>query len=102
VKYKTDLSRSLIPTDIHEGKRKERAGRKEWAGWTEVDVSSSCVNVQLRSRLPAGQCYCVTERHVRDQVSEVLGHFNVSVTTNDIFSRCQVSDILRTGYGVEW
>jgi len=52
------------------------------------------VHLQLRSRLPAGQCYCVVERHVRDQVSEVLKHFNVSVSVNDIFSRCQVSGVM--------
>lgn len=53
------------------------------------------LNLQLRSRLPAGQCYCVVERHVRDQVSEVIRQFNVSVSVNDIFSRCQVSSVLK-------
>ena len=50
--------------------------------------------LQLRSHLPAGKCYSVTERHVRDQVSEVLKHFNISVSDSDIFSRCQVSTVL--------
>lgn len=60
------------------------------------------LNLQLRSRLPAGQCYCVVERHVRDQVSEVIRQFNVSVSVNNIFSRCQVSSVLGTGNKTEW
>ena len=34
------------------------------------------------------------QRHVRDQVSEVLQRFNVSVSVSDIFSRCQVTNVL--------
>lgn len=47
--------------------------------------------LQLKYHVPAGKYYSVVEHNVLDQVSEVLTHFNVSVSVSDIFSRCLVS-----------
>ena len=49
---------------------------------------------QLRSAVPLGMCYCVmsTTKNCKEQVKEILDHFNVLVTEKDIFTRCQVCD----------
>ena len=52
--------------------------------------------------MPLGECYCVTSvtASVKQQVKEVLDHFNVRVTESDIFSRCQVSGGKYEGHNV--
>ena len=47
--------------------------------------------IQLRSQVGEGRCYNVSQGRAKDQVAEVLEHFNVKVAYGDIFSRCQVS-----------
>ncbi|CAH1272305.1 EXD3 [Branchiostoma lanceolatum] len=45
----------------------------------------------LRSQVGEGRCLCLDSgAGPRDQVLQVLQHFNVKVTQRDIFSRCQV------------
>lgn len=44
--------------------------------------------------MPAGECYRVTSAQAKEQVKEVLEHFNVKVTVSDIFSRCQVKTMM--------
>ena len=48
------------------------------------------VCVQIMSSVGEDQCYEVRSQGLRDQVLEVLTNFNVHVTQDDIFSRCQV------------
>lgn len=51
----------------------------------------SYVMLQLRSQVPEGMCYNVLNNvKAREQALDVLDHFNVNVTTRDIFSRCMV------------
>ncbi|CAG5084647.1 Similar to EXD3: Exonuclease mut-7 homolog (Homo sapiens) [Cotesia congregata] len=40
--------------------------------------------------LPPEQYYCVESDNSDDQLREVMKHFNISVTENDIYSRCQI------------
>jgi hypothetical protein len=49
-----------------------------------------CV-AQLYQHVPQGHCYPVTTNIVEEQLQEVLKYFNVFVTRQDVFSRCQVS-----------
>ena len=51
------------------------------------------MSFQLRSQVPVGYCYNVGPGKAKDQVKEVLTHFNVEVTPGDIFTRCQVNDV---------
>ena len=48
-------------------------------------------HTQLRDLVPAGMCVHINQGKARDQVLEVIDHFNICVTEKDIFSRCQVS-----------
>ena len=41
--------------------------------------------------VPRGMCVHIGRGKAKDQVLEVLDHFNVCVREKDIFSRCQVS-----------
>lgn len=45
---------------------------------------------QMKDLVPAEVCVHISQGKARDQVLEVLDHFNVCVTEKDIFSRCQV------------
>ena len=45
---------------------------------------------QLQGMVPKGMCVHIGQGKARDQVLEVVGHFNMCVTEKDIFSRCQV------------
>jgi len=51
---------------------------------------------QLRSQVAEGRCLCVSPGKARDQVQEVVDYYNVKVTQNDIFSRCQASRLCET------
>lgn len=51
----------------------------------------SHTHTQLRDLVPAGMCVHINQGKARDQVLEVIDHFNICVTEKDIFSRCQVS-----------
>ena len=44
----------------------------------------------MKDLVPAEMCVHISQGKARDQVLEVLDHFNVCVTEKDIFSRCQV------------
>ena len=56
-----------------------------------VELEGVCVVcVQIESSVGEDQCYEVQSQGLRDQVLEVLTAFNVHVTQDDIFSRCQV------------
>lgn len=46
-------------------------------------------NAQFEQYVPLERCYRVAEDMPEKQLCEVLKHFNVVVTQNDIFSRCQ-------------
>ena len=50
---------------------------------------------QLRSSVPEGMCLCLKQptQPNREQLAQVLRHFNVVVTKEDIFSRCLVSHV---------
>ena len=48
-------------------------------------------HTQLRDLVPAGMCVHINQGKARDQVLEVIDHFNIYVTEKNIFSRCQVS-----------
>ncbi|XP_050548408.1 exonuclease mut-7 homolog isoform X2 [Daktulosphaira vitifoliae] len=39
--------------------------------------------------LPIGQCYCVQNHNLDDQLQEVLNYFNIMVKKDDLNSRCQ-------------
>ena len=43
--------------------------------------------------VPRGMCVHIGRGKARDQVLEVLDHFNVCVREKDILSRCQVSSL---------
>jgi hypothetical protein len=47
--------------------------------------------VQLYQHVSQGHCYPVMSDVVEEQLQEVLKYFNVFVTRQDVFSRCQVS-----------
>jgi hypothetical protein len=49
-----------------------------------------CV-AQLYQHVPQGHCYPIVSNVLEEQLEEVLKYFNVLVTRQDIFSRCQVS-----------
>jgi len=49
-----------------------------------------CV-VQLYQHVPPGHCYPVVSDILEDQLEEVLRYFNIFVTRQNVFSRCQVS-----------
>jgi hypothetical protein len=49
-----------------------------------------CV-AQLYQHVPQGHCYPVVSNVLEEQLEEVLKYFNVFVTRQDVFSRCQVS-----------
>jgi hypothetical protein len=49
-----------------------------------------CV-VQLYQHVPQGHCYAVMSDVLEEQLEEVLKYFNVFVTKQDVFSRCQAS-----------
>ena len=52
-------------------------------------LSMVCM-LQIRSSVGENLSYEVTSQGVKDQVLEVLNAFNVYVSQQDIFSRCQV------------
>lgn len=45
--------------------------------------------VQLSKHLPLGHCYKVNTDKIKDQLEEVLKYFNVQVSHENIFTRCQ-------------
>jgi hypothetical protein len=49
-----------------------------------------CV-AQLCQHVPRGHCYPVVSDVLEEQLEEVLKYFNVFVTRQDVFSRCQAS-----------
>jgi hypothetical protein len=55
--------------------------------WCRCD----CVCDQIESSVGGDNCYEVKSKGVKDQVLEVLSAFNIYVTQQDVFSRCQVS-----------
>ena len=59
-----------------------------------ISMCDECLVVlQLRTQVPEGMCYRVsTNEKARQQAFDVLDHFNVRVTEQDIFSRCPVSN----------
>jgi hypothetical protein len=54
-------------------------------------VNISDTLFQLCQHVPQGHCYAVVSDAVEQQLEEVLKYFNVVVTKQDVFSRCQVS-----------
>lgn len=56
----------------------------------------------MRSQVPEGMCMCVPAGTAKEQVAEVLRYYNVRVTPEDIFSRCQVSAWFASRSGVAW
>jgi len=57
----------------------------------------SFIFIQLVSLVPHGYCYNVKAASASEQVAEILTAFNIVVSTDDIFSRCQVSYSTHTG-----
>ncbi|KXJ29554.1 Exonuclease mut-7-like [Exaiptasia diaphana] len=53
-------------------------------------LTSGTPYYSLRSKVPEGMCLCVPVGTVKEQVVEIFRHFNVRVTSQDIFSRCQI------------
>lgn len=52
---------------------------------------NSCTCPQLQAQLGAGRCLAVDcSLKAQQQAKAVIRHFNVRVTQDDIFSRCQV------------
>ncbi|XP_071097529.1 exonuclease mut-7 homolog [Haliotis cracherodii] len=55
-----------------------------------IALSSGYPYKMIRSHVGEAMCYSVVCQKAGDQATEVLKHFNVKVTQQDIFSRCQV------------
>ncbi|XP_041370176.1 exonuclease mut-7 homolog isoform X2 [Gigantopelta aegis] len=53
-------------------------------------LSSGKPFAMIRAHILPEMCYNVQSEKARDQAAEVLHHFNVTVTQEDIFSRCQI------------
>lgn len=50
---------------------------------------------KLQSQVGEGRCFSVNcSEKAKEQALQVLKHFNVQVTLEDIFSRCQVGQVL--------
>lgn len=41
--------------------------------------------------VPDGYCYKVISDNIDEQLKEVLNYYKIVVTTDDVFSRCQVN-----------
>ncbi|XP_021375991.1 exonuclease mut-7 homolog isoform X2 [Mizuhopecten yessoensis] len=57
-----------------------------------IVLTSGNPYIMVRSHVGEHMCYCVQSVTAREQVVEVMEHFGVKVKTEDIFSRCQVSE----------
>ncbi|PNF25254.1 hypothetical protein B7P43_G13163 [Cryptotermes secundus] len=55
-----------------------------------VIVTRGLVYNRLYQHVPQGHCYPVMSDVLEEQLEEVLKYFNVFVTKQDVFSRCQV------------
>jgi len=50
---------------------------------------------RLSAIAPAGRCFAIdTELSARQQALAVLKHFDIVITKENIFSRCQVSTVV--------
>lgn len=80
------------------GKKKKKNTDQDQDAWNLSHLLSfwfmTCL-FKLQSQVGEGRCFSVNcSEKAKEQALQVLKHFNVQVTLEDIFSRCQVGQVL--------
>ncbi|XP_036356437.1 exonuclease mut-7 homolog isoform X3 [Octopus sinensis] len=74
---------TTIPCDCDETKELALQGNR-------IVLTAGRVYQMFASRLGENKCFSVSSQNVKEQLMEVLTHFNVKVKEEDLLSRCQI------------